>query len=169
MIEQLKPAFRHDLELVDIATGEIVDRVTVFNRIPDAALEFLMLAPFGQAAPVSTFYCGLLRENFMPSGSMSSADIPTAMGEFIDYEEPTRPIWTPAYDNGVYSNIASPAIFTPTQDRSVRGSFIVSSATKGGNTGLLLSVARFPTVKQVSVGLEAKLKTGLTYMPVNSI
>ena len=162
--------FKHTLEIYDKATGELVEREVKYNRIPQAGIDFLIQTPFGDMASVSNFYCGLFKNNYVPVAGTVAADIPATMGEFVDYSEATRPIWTRAYDNaGTLNNVASKAVFTPTQDATVYGSFIVSNQTKGANTGLLLSVVRFSTTKALSVGLEAKLVCGLTYIPTNAI
>lgn len=160
--------FRHELQIFDKATGELVDSEVAYNRIPQAGIDYLIQTPFGDVAPVTTWYCGLFRNNFLADAGTSAADIPSVMGEFVDYSEATRPLWDRAYNGaGTMDNSLSRAVFTPTVDRQVYGSFIVSNAAKGGSTGLLLSVVRFSTVKQVYVGQEAKLVCGLTYIPAN--
>lgn len=169
MSEIYRAAFKHTLEIFDKGTGELVDSVTVFNRIPGAGIDFLMQAPFGDMPAISNFYCGLFKNNYMPSDSSSATDLPSVMGEFITYAESSRPIWQRQYSGGVMTNNSNKAVFTPTQDASVHGSFIISTSNKGGNNGLIISVARFPTVKALSSGMEAKLSTGLTYVPINTI
>lgn len=161
--------FRHELEIIDKATGLVVDREVKFNRIPQAGIDFLIQSPFGLSAPISSFYCGLYRNNYVPTAGTSAADIPSVMGELLDYSEASRPLWDRAYNAaGTLDNVNSKALFTPTADRSVHGAFIVASPTKGGNTGLLISVVRFSTAKALSSGLEVKLVSGLTYVPVVS-
>ena len=44
----------------------------------------------------------------------------------------------------------------------IYGAFIVSSNVKAGNTGVLLSIARFSTAKTLDVGTEFSLAAGLT-------
>lgn len=162
--------FRYELEIVDLATGAVVDREVQYNRIPQAGIDFLIQAPFGDTPPVANFYCGLFTKNFVSSAGTTAADIPVNMGEFVNYSEATRPLWARTYDGaGTYDNFANKAVFTPTQDVTVYGSFIVSNQTKGANSGLLLSVVRFSTVKSLSAGQEARLVCGLTYIPTNVI
>jgi hypothetical protein len=162
--------FRHELEIIEIATGRVVEREVKLNRIPQAGIDFLIQAPFGDVPPVATWYCALFRNNVLPDANTSAADLPSVLGEFVDYSEATRPLFVRAYNSaGLMDNAASKAIFTPTADRSIYGSVIVSNPVKGSNTGLVLSAVRFSTVKQVSAGLEAKLVCGLTYIPTNVI
>lgn len=159
--------FRHELQLFDRATGELVHSEVKHNRIPQAGLDFLAQAPFGDVAPITNFYCGLFKNNFLATAGTTAADIPSVMGEFLDYSEPNRPLWDRQYNDGTYDNLGSKAVFTPTKEATVYGSFIVSNQTKGANTGLLLSVVRFSTAKQLSPELEAKLVCGITYVPTN--
>lgn len=162
--------FRHELQIIDIATGELIESEVKFNRIPQAALDFLIQSPFGMAPPIPNLYCALFSNNFQADANTSAADLPGAMGEFTAYSEATRPVWTKAYNGaGTIDNAASKAIFTPTQDGIAYGSCIVANPTKGANTGLLLSVVRYATVKPLSTGLEAKLLCGLTYIPTNAL
>lgn len=162
--------FRHELQIVDLATGLVVDSEVKFNLIPQAGLDFLIQAPFGDVPSIGSFYCGLFTNNFLPGAGSTAADIPVNMGEFTNYSEATRPLWDRLYNAaGTLDNIGSKAVFTPLADATVYGSFIVSNQTKGANSGLLLSVVRFNTTKQLSSGQEARLVCGLTYIPTNTI
>lgn len=171
MSEELRiRGFRHELEIVDLATGEVVHREVKYNRIPQAGLDFLIQSPFGDVPSIGAWYCGLFTKNYVPTANTSAADIPSVMGEFVNYSEATRPLWDRTYNGAsTYDNFNSKAVFTPLADATVHGSFIVSNQTKGANTGLLLSVVRFNSVKPLSAGQEAKLTCGLTYIPTNSI
>ena len=162
--------FRHQLEIVDLAGNVIKRGPPVFNRIPSAALDWLIMSPFGESAPIPNIYCGLFTKNYIPSDATSADDLPIAMGEFTQFSEASRPVWSRVYDSaGTYTNEADPAVFTPTQDVAVYGSFLVSASEKGGNSGLVLSVARFSTVEQLRAGNAARLKTSLTYLPTDVI
>lgn len=168
--ELLVRGFRYELELVDLATGEVVAREVKYNRIPQVGIDFLIQAPFGDVPTVGTFHCFLFQNNFVASAGTTAADIPSAMGEFVGYSEPARPQWVRAYNGaGTLDNSGSKATFTPTEDATIYGAGIVSNPTKGSNAGLLLSVVRFSTVKQLTAGLEAKLTCGLTYIPTNAV
>jgi hypothetical protein len=162
--------FRHELEIYDKATGILLSREVKLNRIPQAGIDFLIQSPFGDVAPIANFYCTLFRNNVLPTADMTAADLPSVLGEFTDYSEATRPEWVRVYDGaGTWDNRASKAIYTPTAERTVHGSVIVSNPVKGSNTGLLLSVVRFSTAKDLAIGQEAKHVCGLTYIPTNLI
>ena len=146
--------------------GRRMDEWDATNLVPNAGLEFLLKAPFGDTASISTFYLGLYANAFEPSPATVAADIPNSMGEITAYSEPTRPEWEKAYTNGSYSSIDAPAEFTLTSDALVRGLFLCSVSAKGAGTGLALSVLRLPTARQVYAGSKLQVHGSLTYIPV---
>lgn len=160
--------FRHELEIFDKATGVVLSREVKYNRIPQAGIDFLIQAPFGDVAAIPNFYCTLFRNNVLPTAEMTAADLPSVLGEFTEYSETTRPAWERIYNGaGTWDNVASKALFTATAERDIYGSAIVSNSVKGSNTGLLLSVVRFSTVKKISPEHPGRLVCGLTYIPTN--
>lgn len=161
--------FVYQFELRDQA-GNLVDAWSEHNLVPQAGLNFLIQAPFGDVAPISAFYAGLYRGNYIPSSATTSADIPGAMNEFVNYSETSRPVWSRTYDGaGTVDNSADRAIFTFTSDATIYGSFLVSSSVKGGNTGLLVSVVRFASPRVIPAGLTLNLTSGITYVPTNVV
>lgn len=161
--------FKHEVEIVD-RFGRTVEKEAKFNRIPQDALSFLIRAPFGDTPPIASFYCGLYTNNYVPTDSTSSADIPSVMGEFTAYSESARPIWDKTFiPFNQYTNNDDLAEYTPTSDGVVYGAFLSSSATKGSGTGLLLSAARFNTAKTLTVGNKARHRVSLVYLPTDVI
>lgn len=170
MYEQAKiHGFEWSLQIVN-ADGSIACEETKCNIIPSDGLSFLARAPFGDVTPISTFYLGLFRGNYIPTFESSALDIPGAMNEMVDYSEPNRPEWVRSL-NGIATmdNVNSKAEYTITQDRTIYGAFLVSSATKASNTGLLLSCVRFSSPKQVTAGQTVTLAGGLTYTSSKNI
>lgn len=170
MKEDLKvKGFEWTLEVAN-EDGSIAHKETQHNLIPSQGMAFLVRAPFGDTAPISTFYLGLFRGNYIPSPATTALDIPANMNEFIDYSEAQRPLWSRSFDdNSSMDNSASKASFTVTQDRTIYGAFLVSDSTKGGNSGLILSCVRFASPKPVSAGQTVNLSGGLTYVSTNVI
>jgi hypothetical protein len=161
--------FIYNFELVD-AQGNVVDAWVEKNLIPQVGLDFLIQAPFGDVSPQSDFYCFVFRNAYIPTSATTAADIPSNLGEFVNYSEATRPLWNRGYDGaGTIDNSASRAQFTFTQDQNIYGAGLVSSSTKGGASGLLLSVVRFASPKTVSAGLTLNLTSGITYIPTNIV
>lgn len=160
--------FRHEFELFCAKTGEVVHREVKFNRIPRRAIDFLIQSPFGDAPPINDFYCSLYRNNVLSDATMTAADLPGVLGEFMEYSETTRPVWERTYNGaGSYSNADARAVFTATAQRDIYGSVIVSNPVKGAPDGMLLSVVRFATVKKISPEHPGRLLCGLTYIPTN--
>lgn len=155
---------------VSEADGNIASEETQCNIIPSDGLTFLARAPFGDATPIQTFYLGLFRGNYIPTFESSALDIPASMNEMVDYSEASRPEWERALSGvATMDNLNSKATYTITQDRTIYGAFLVSNASKGSNSGLLLSCVRFASPKQVTAGQTVTLAGGLTYSSSNNI
>jgi hypothetical protein len=61
-------------------------------------------------------------------------------------------------------NLASRAEFTFAADTRLYGGFLVSSSAKGGNTGTLLSIARFATPQDVPAGSTFRVGVTITLL-----
>lgn len=161
-----RTAFEWSGEIVDQFGNPVGSIPPTKNLIPQGGMSLLIQAPFGDTAPVSAFYVGLMTKNYLPSDATSAADIPTNMGELTSYAEASRPLWDSVFDGvATYDNNASRAQFTATVDATLYGAFLVSEPTKGSANGLVLSVVRFPSPRPLSAGLTLYLTAGLTYIP----
>ena len=166
MNELIPNGFEWTFTLED-AQGNVIDKETKPNRIPKQGARFLLLAPFGMVAPIPSFYLALYgSSSYLPSDDSVAADIPSAMQEIVAYESLTRPAFDKVYD-GEYTlnNLLSKAQFKFTQDGIVYGACLVSSPSKGGADGTLISIVRFSTAKQVEAGQTSEMSGGLTYIP----
>jgi len=134
--------------------GKTAWEETVGNLIPAAGLAFLAQAPFGAVTAIGSFHLGLFSENYIPQDTAVSADLPLVIGEFTGYAETSRPLWDRVYTDGTHTNVAAPAEMTVTAagSRTIYGAFVNSSAAKGSNNGLLLSVGRFDNPRPVITG-----------------
>jgi hypothetical protein len=95
------------------------------------------------------------------------ATISAASTEITAYTEALRVALTAdPLTNGLYSNAGSPAEFTFSSTKTVRGGFISSSAVKGGTVGVLLSVVQASTAKQVAAGEILRVTAGLQLVTV---
>lgn len=149
--------------------GVVVDAWDEHNLVPTVGLNHIADAMFGDAAPIGTFYVGLFEGNYVPTEATVASEITGAMGEFTAYSESSRPIWNRVNANGVISNVASRAVFTATQNKRIYGGFLVSVSDKGTNTGLLLSVARFQSPKDIEAGMVLRVRGELSLVPVNLV
>lgn len=163
----LERGFLWHVEVIDGATGQVRHDDKGFNKIPNAGRDFLAQSPFGAVSPITDFYVGLFDQNYIPSAAALSSDLPNTVGEFLGYSEATRPAWERVYDDatGTHSNEASRAVFTVTVERRVYGLFMNSSSGKGTDTGLLLSVMRLPTPRDLKVGDVVRAAAGIIYVP----
>lgn len=157
----------HDLTCIS-PTGEVRWREREFNLLPTAAINFLAQAPFGGASPINTFYLGLFDNNYVPAPEVVSSDLPLVVGEFQGYQEAQRPEWVRSYGGNTHENFASPGVFTvtATTPRTIYGGFLCSSAAKGGNSGLLLSIARYENPRPVSAGDRLEYRAALAFVSV---
>lgn len=167
MKSDCKLAFVHKFEFFD-ASGNLVWSEEVQNLMPQVAINYVAGAMFGDTAPIGTFYVGLFQNNAVPASNMTASDIPTTLGEFIGYSESTRPLWNRSYDGvGIIANANNRAEFTITADARLYGGFLVSTSVKGGNSGLLMSVARFESPRDVTAGGTFRVTSAITLIPTN--
>lgn len=149
--------------------GVLIDQFSQFNLIPKVGRDFLALAPFGGASAIPDFYVGLFDGNYLPAPEAVAADLPLVIGEFVGYSEAQRPSWDRDYDDGTHTNIASRAEFTATVSRTLYGLFMCSSAVKGSNNGILLSVMRFQNPRPVIAGDQLRASASIAYVPIGQV
>lgn len=165
----LVAAFEYTPEIV-YPDGRIVTGETVRNIIPRVGIDHIASLIRGSGALISDWYVGVFQGNFTPIALTTAADLQSGAQESQDYDEATRPLWQDAYDGvGVIDNLDNRAVFTFNATRTIYGAFLVSSAAKGGNTGTLLSIARFNSPRTVEAGATFRVAVGLTLVPTNLI
>lgn len=147
--------------------GELVTHdewTQAHNLIPQVGVDYFAgVALLGGVAPITSWYVGMYEGNYVPDNNTTAADLPGNAGETTAYSGTTRPIWDKTYDNvSVISNTADRASFAFTSAKTLYGAFLVSSSAKGGNTGTLLSIARFPTPRQIDAGYTGQLGVAVT-------
>jgi hypothetical protein len=161
----LGAGFKYDCEILT-PSGEII-QFTEHNLLPQVSVDHLVGLLRGDGTtPISSWFMGLFENNYVPTSGVTSADLPGVVGESTAYTSATRPVWTHAYDGvSVVDNIASKAVFTFNATNTIYGAFIVSSSVKAGNTGVLLSIARFNTAKTMESGTQFSVAAGITLVP----
>lgn len=130
--------------------GEVLSAEIVHNLLPteglNHAVDVLLLA----GAQQSNWYLALFEGNYTPTSTVTGATVVSVATECTAYDETTRQQWIgSAVSAGASSNTASKAVFTMNATKGVYGAFLVSSSVKSSTTGILLSIAQFPTVKNV--------------------
>jgi hypothetical protein len=143
--------FTYDCEIRQ-PDGEVI-RFREHNLLPQVGINHAAGLLLGTTAPISAWYVGLFEGNYVPDASVTAAQLTSLVGECTAYSEAARPLWAGVYD-GVSSvdNLASKATFTLTADKLIYGAFLVSSSTKGGTSGVLLSIARYSTPQDLKSG-----------------
>lgn len=154
-----------------IVNGEVIDVSHEHNIMPQQSIDHIAsLIRGGGASPISGWYIGLFENNYVPDPSVTAADLQIAVGESQAYDESSRRDWNNAYDGvGFIGNTGGPAEFSMNATKNIHGAFIVSNATKGGTSGILLSIARFSTAKTVEAGTVLRVTAGLTLTPTSPL
>lgn len=165
MKEHGKWGFRYQYEYSE--GGIIIGRGAATNLIPQVGLDHLRGLLRGTATPISNWYLGLYSGNYVPDDpAVTAADLPVNVGEFTAYEGATRIEWEHDEDGeSEVSNAANRAEFVFTGPGTVRGGFLISSSSKGGNTGLLQSIVRFPNPRPVEAGGVLRVLAGVVFIP----
>ena len=119
----------------------------VVNEGLDHALASWLLA--GLQAP--NWYIAPFTNDVTPDPLWTAANFASNAGEWQNYDETTRQVWTGASTGvGVVDNTASRAAFTAnTAAATIYGLGILSDSTKGGVAGTLAASTRFATSKAV--------------------
>lgn len=152
--------------------GRIVSAIPpTCNLMPQQMIDHIvgMIRNDG-TVPIGPWFIGIYENNYVPDNPVLSSELQTVIGECQAYSETTRPEWVDSYDGvGVIDNIAARAEFTMTQAKTIYGSFLISSNVKGGNTGLIPSIVRYPSPQVVPAGFVFRFAAGLTIVPTNLI
>lgn len=149
--------------------GDLLWAQRARNLIPDEGRDYILNAALLLGAQMGTWYCALYEGSYAPQAGDTMATFPAAgvANEIVAYSEAARPVLVPdALSGGLFVNAASPAVFTFTADKTVRGGFITSGSVKGGVTGVLLSAVLAPSPKTVAAGDQLRVTAGLSLVTI---
>jgi hypothetical protein len=142
--------------------GEVVT-FTEHNLLPQESIDFSAKLLLGTVASNANWYVGIFEGNYVPDLTVKAVNLQSLVVECTAYSGATRPLWAGVYDDAaVIDNLASQTALTMTATKLVYGAFIVSAPTKGGTNGILLSICRFTTPRQVVSGDTLLVGAGLT-------
>lgn len=131
----------------------VVDSETVDNLMPIEGLNHMLSVEFNAGSQVTTWYVGIFEGNYTPLTSSVMSTFPSLSTECTAYAEATRPAWVEAAPaSGLITNTASKAEFTMNATKTIYGTFISSSSTKSGTSGVLASAAKFSAAKTADSG-----------------
>lgn len=146
--------------------GSIIASGRDHNLVPQVGIDHLVALLRGTGVPISNWYVGLFEGNFVPTSATTAADLQINAQESQAYSQASRPEWVDDYDGvSVVSNLASRAEFSFTAEKRIYGAFLISAATKGGDSGVLLSIARFGSPYDVPAGTTFRLGVSTTLLP----
>jgi hypothetical protein len=144
--------FKYQVEVVKDGRV-IVPEQTHHNVIPQEALTHIAGMLLATGVTPNNWYVGVFEGAYVPSAASVAADLPGAIGECVSYSETSRPAWSAAHDDSDNSiTMAAPVEMTLNADKTITGSFLVSSPTKGSGSGKLLSAVRFSTPYVLTAG-----------------
>lgn len=160
---EARAGFSYLLELFD-RHGQLVDRETVKNLIPTEGLNHIAGVVFKSTVQVATWYIALFKGNYTPQPTDTAATVAALTTETTAYDEATRVPFAPGDVNtGALDNTAAKAEFTFNATETIYGGFVVSSAPKASTTGVLMSIVRFSSPKQVEDGSVLRITTGIAF------
>lgn len=129
------------------------------NLIPTEGITYILGSALGSTSKISTWYLAVFSGAVTPTASWTAANFASNASEITSttegYSNATRPAWTPgSVAAGVIGNLSSKAVFNIvcTTSVNISGAALLSSNTRGGTSGVLVSASRFGTVRQVYSG-----------------
>lgn len=159
--------FIYQAEIVGPDGKVLVSGPPVCNIIPQQGIDHIAGLIKGTTVPISAWYIGVGEADYVPTSGTSAADLPTLVAESVAYSETTRPLWDNEYDGvGTLSNAGLRAEYTFTADKRLRTGFIVSDATRGSASGVLLSIVRFDSPYDVPAGSTFRLGASIALLSV---
>ncbi len=144
--------------------GNVVDTETVHNVVPTEGLNHTLGVVFKGVSQVPNWYLGLYEGVYTPGPADTAATIAANATECSAYAEATRVAFVSgAVAAGSVDNSASRAEFTLNANKTIYGGFLISSSTKGGTNGVLLSVVRFTSPKVLESGSVLRVTAGASF------
>lgn len=140
--------------------GSLAWEQDVSNLTPDEGAQYITSAGLFGGAQVTSWYFGLIGNNYTASNASKASDIPALLQEFGAYDDTTRPAWLPNLDGVTATNSAAPQEITVTAgtpDTNVYGLFAVSTDVKNTGAGVMLSITKFTSPQVVRGGQTIQL------------
>lgn len=145
-----------------IRRGRILSVEPVFNLVPTEGLNHFLGVTLKGATQQASWYLAPFEGNYSPTAGITAATFAATATECSAYDEANRVQWEGgSVSGGTVSNEDNPAEFTFNAQKNIYGAALISSATKGGVTGSMLSIVRFPTVKPMEDEDVLRITSGL--------
>ena len=161
------------------AKGEYYDRINegewsrTENLIPTEGLAYILNVALGTTPKPASYHLALFSAAAQPQANWTAASFASTASEIVSmtegYSSATRPTWTPtntatnSIDNMATGNVAKVAIKTASS-LTVQGAAMLTSSSKGGTTGALISASKYasPRVFQDGDTYEIGYRISLT-------
>jgi hypothetical protein len=142
--------------------GTLQARWPICNLMPDAALQYWLVAGFGGGSQVSSFYIGAYGNNRTPLPTDTSANLPD-YGEITTFDEGSRQLWNKGATQGTkYDSAANPTILTATQNLTATGVFMSTESIFLNTGGILISAALAPSPETINAGSTLRIPASIT-------
>lgn len=165
-MNQVNMGATYVVELFDKRTGVVLHSDVAHNLVPEQGVT-AMANFFAGGVPPASLYIGLYGADYTPLPTVTAATLPALAGEITDYEQASRVQFVPdAVVAGAILNTANKAEFSFAAPDQVYGAFMSTNSTKGGTTGTLFSVVKFPTVKNVDADLALRVHAGFQFLSI---
>ncbi|OOR87007.1 hypothetical protein LP109_05535 [Moraxella bovis] len=138
------------------AKGEYFERINggewvkSDNLVTDEGLTHILNVAFGTTPKPQAYYVALYGASATPQANWTAQNFASTASEIVSmsegYNSATRPKWTPENtSSNSIDSIKSAAVFNIVTDSTltVQGAGLLTSATKGGTDGVLVSAIKF--------------------------
>lgn len=144
---------------VDGGALNIANNTATFEGLND-----LLAVYFTAGTQRVAFYFAPYANNVAPDQTLTAANFTSTMGEYTNYTESTRPIWTPGAvaSQSVDNSAAAARMTIGTGGGTVRGAGLISNQAKSATTGVLFACAAFDTAATLTAGSKLDLEYVLT-------
>ena len=137
----------------EVTAPDGLGTVQVPNLITTEGANYLLSCGVGGGAQYTTFYLAPFSGNITVADTLTAATFASSTTELTtQYSEGARVAFVESIPAArATTNHASPAVVTAAVDNvNIWGVGLLSSAPKGATTGILLSVAKYPTVRNLA-------------------
>lgn len=133
--------------------GESLRKWYIPNGVTTVGINDFLDIYFRNGSPSATWHMGLIdNSGFTALASGDTMASHSGWTENQDYDEATRPAWSPGAASGGVVENSSAVDFTMNSVVTIKGLFIVDENTKGGTSGILWSTGLLPVPQEVQSG-----------------
>lgn len=164
---QVSAGFTYTVEVVDKATGKILESETIHNLMPIEGLNHMLGVTLKGVTPVTSWFVGTYKGAYTPTANDVMATFPSVAVESTAYASATRTALTlGTVSAGAVDNFSATSDLAYNATETVYGGFVSSSSGKGGGSGVLLSAVRFASPKLLDNTTTLRVKASFTMVSI---